>query len=142
MNAMGTGGGRQRRARVSREVTILLVDDCTTVLMSMKMLLAAERYRILTAFSGAEALRLIGESRPDLIVSDIIMPGMTGVDLCRDLRQNPVTRHIPIIMVTTQGQEHWMEQAFAAGCSDYLTKPVDGPALLAKIRRHVPNRAA
>jgi CheY-like chemotaxis protein len=78
----------------------------------------------------AKALAL----RPDLILMDVIMPKMNGFDAIRELRRSPETRSIPILIVTTKGEEESMETGYLSGCSDYITKPIDSLELLTKIR--------
>ena len=113
---------------------ILLVDDSSTVLLMERMILAAERFEITTASNGAEAVEQAKRDRPDLILMDIVMPRMNGLEACKALRENEATRSIPIILVTTRSELDTMELGFANGCNDYVTKPVNSTELLAKIR--------
>lgn len=116
---------------------ILLVDDTETVLMFEKLMLAGLDFEIHIARNGLEALARVADRRPDLILLDIVMPGLDGIETCRRLKADPVTREIPVIMVTTKGEPERVEQAFVAGCDDYLTKPLDRLQLLAKVRSFV-----
>ncbi len=113
---------------------ILLVDDTETVLMFEKLMLQRTGYEIATAKNGKAALTSIAERRPSLVVLDIVMPEMDGIETCRRIKNDPVTRDIPVIMVTTKGEPERVEEAFVAGCNDYLTKPIDRIELLGKIR--------
>jgi CheY-like chemotaxis protein len=113
---------------------ILLVDDSATVLMMERMIVAAERFQVVTAGNGEEAHARAREELPDLILMDIVMPKMSGIQACKAIKQDPATKHIPIILVTTRGEAASMEAGFSSGCSDYVTKPVNGPELLGKIR--------
>ena len=113
---------------------VLLVDDSATVLMMERMILAAERFEILTASNGQEAHEIAKRELPDLILMDIVMPRMTGLEACKVMRDDPATRHIPIILVTTRGEAQSMEQGYENGCNDYVTKPVNSTELLTKIR--------
>jgi CheY-like chemotaxis protein len=113
---------------------ILLVDDSATVLMMERMILAAERFEIVTASNGLEGQEKAKRELPDLILMDIVMPHVNGLEACKALREDPATRHIPIILVTTRGEAHCMEQGYENGCNDYVTKPVNSAELLSKVR--------
>jgi len=113
---------------------ILLVDDSATVLMMERMILAAEQFEVVTASNGLEAQEKARRELPDLILMDIVMPKVTGLEACKALRADPVTSHIPIILVTTRGEAQTVEQGYESGCNDYVTKPVNSSELLSKIR--------
>lgn len=113
---------------------ILLVDDSGTALMMEKMILGKEPYELVSATNGKEAVEVALRERPDLILMDVIMPEMTGFEACKELRRCDETRDTPIIMVTTRGEADNIELGFSAGCTDYITKPIDGVELLAKVR--------
>lgn len=113
---------------------ILLVDDSATVLMMERMILASERFQIVTASNGEEAHERARIELPDLILMDIVMPKMTGIQACRAIKNDPTTKHIPIILVTTRGEAESMEAGYDSGCNDYVTKPVNSAELLGKIR--------
>lgn len=112
---------------------ILLVDDTETVLMAEQMMLSGEDFDVFTARNGVEALEMVAELNPDLIFLDIVMPKMNGIETCLRLKENPLTKDIPVVMVTTQGEIEKFNQAFDAGCDDYITKPIDKVELLLKI---------
>jgi DNA-binding response OmpR family regulator len=113
---------------------ILLVDDSSTVVMMERMILAAERFEIVTAANGQEGYDRAKAEQPDLILMDMVMPRMNGIEAVKALRGDESTKHIPIIMVTTRGEAESMELGFASGCNDYVTKPVNSAELLAKVR--------
>jgi CheY-like chemotaxis protein len=113
---------------------ILVVDDSRTILMMQAMILRKGPYDVLVANDGAEAVEKAVSERPDLILMDVVMPRMTGFEACRELRTREETRAIPIILVTTRGEGENVEAGYASGCSDYVTKPIDGAELLAKVR--------
>jgi DNA-binding response OmpR family regulator len=102
--------------------------------MMEKMILASQPYTLLTAANGEQAVEKAVAERPDLILMDVVMPKMDGFTACRELRHREETRSIPIIMVTTRGEEENVQAGFESGCSDYLTKPINPPELLAKLR--------
>lgn len=113
---------------------ILVADDSELQLQFEQALLAADDVEFIVARNGAEALDCARRHRPDLILLDIVMPVMDGIQAARCLREDPVTADIPIIMVTSQTEADYMEGAFIGGCNDYVTKPVRKPELMAKIR--------
>jgi DNA-binding response OmpR family regulator len=113
---------------------ILLVDDSNTILMMEKFILRNDPYELVTASDGEEAVVKAAQHQPDLILLDVIMPKMGGFDACRLIRENDVTRSIPVIMVTTRGEAANVEAGWANGCTDYVTKPINAVELLAKVR--------
>ena len=116
---------------------ILLVDDSRTSLFMEQMILKKGSYDLITANDGLEAVNKAEQELPDLILMDVVMPKMTGFEALRELRVRESTRDIPVIMVTTRGEGDNVETGFESGCSDYITKPIDPVALLAKVRNHL-----
>jgi DNA-binding response OmpR family regulator len=116
---------------------ILVVDDSKTALFMVTTILKKAPYDLVTAHDGQQAVEVAMAERPDLILMDVIMPRMTGFEACRELRQHDATRTIPVILVTTRGEEHNVETGFESGCNDYVTKPVNAQELLAKVRDHI-----
>lgn len=113
---------------------VLLVDDSNTVLLMEKMILAKGPYEIVTARDGVEAVAKAKSEQPDVILLDVMMPNLDGLSACAAIRSNPETAHIPIVMVTTRGEEVNIETAFRNGCTDYVTKPINGLELLTKLQ--------
>jgi DNA-binding response OmpR family regulator len=116
---------------------ILLVDDSNTILMMEKMILAKGPYTMVTASNGEEAVAKAESENPDLILMDVVMPKMDGFEAVRRIRQIASVASVPIIMVTTRGEEHNIEIGYQAGCTDYVTKPIDGVELTAKLRNYL-----
>lgn len=114
---------------------ILIVDDSKTALMMQSMLLKRESYEVITASDGEEGVAKALAEKPDLILLDVVMPKMSGFDVLTRLRSEETTRETPILLVTTRGESTNIQSGYDAGCSDYLTKPVDGTELLAKLKR-------
>ena len=112
---------------------VLLVDDSTTVLMVEKMILAKGPFTVVTARDGREAIEKARSEQPDIVLLDVVMPNLDGLSACAAIRQHPETAHIPIVMVTTRGEEANVEAAFHNGCTDYVTKPINGLELLTKL---------
>jgi DNA-binding response OmpR family regulator len=113
---------------------ILLVDDSSTILMMEKFILRNDPYILITASNGEEAVQKAASEKPDLILLDVVMPRMSGFEVCRLIRDNPELQHIPIIMVTTRGEAANVETGWVVGCTDYVTKPINAVELLAKVR--------
>ncbi len=113
---------------------VLMVDDTKTILLLGQMMLQAERYEMSTALNGREALEVVKKKRPDVIVLDVMMPEMDGIETCRRLKSDPATKDIPVMMLTTKGENDMVEKAFAAGCDDYATKPFTKLELVGKIK--------
>jgi DNA-binding response OmpR family regulator len=113
---------------------ILLVDDSSTVLLMERLILTEDRYEVLTAKNGVEGVARARADRPDLILMDVVMPQLDGFGALAALRADDATRDIPVIMVTTRSEAEHMENGFARGCNDYVTKPVSSSELLAKVR--------
>jgi CheY-like chemotaxis protein len=116
---------------------ILLVDDSSTALMIEQMLLSGTAYELVTARDGREAVAKAASEQPDLILMDVMMPHMTGIEACRAIRAQDGTSGIPIILVTTRGEGENVEKGFASGCNDYVTKPINGLELMTKLRNQL-----
>jgi twitching motility two-component system response regulator PilH len=111
---------------------ILIVDDSPTEVHVMQKALERHGYRTAAAGDGAEGIRLAREMNPDLIFMDVVMPGMNGYQATRTLASDPKTRAIPIIMVTSKGQETDKIWGLRQGAVDYMVKPVSPDQLVAK----------
>lgn len=115
--------------------TVLVVDDSKVALMTEVMILRRDgRFDIIEGKNGEEAIALAVEHKPDLILMDVNMPVMDGFEACRKLRAQADTKDIPIILVTTRGEAENIEAGYENGCSDYVTKPINGSQLLSKIQ--------
>jgi CheY-like chemotaxis protein len=104
-------------------VTVLIIDDEIHIRRLISQMLELAGYQVLEAASGPEALRLIEETRPDVITCDIFMPGMSGFDVLEALKSESATAEIPVIMLTALGQEKDTNRAMELGAADYVTKP-------------------
>lgn len=113
---------------------ILVVDDTANNVKLLKDLLTVKGYAVVTAVSGAEALEQIDKERPDLVLLDVMMPGMNGYDVCRRVRENPATATLPVVMVTALDPGPERIKGLEAGADDFLTKPINQPELLARVR--------
>jgi len=113
---------------------ILAVDDEENIRELVRYNLAREGYQVTTVGSGEEALKQAGEKPPDLIVLDLMLPGMDGFDVCKQLKNDVRTAHIPIVMLTVKGEESDIVVGLELGADDYITKPFSPKVLLARIK--------
>jgi class 3 adenylate cyclase/FixJ family two-component response regulator len=116
-----------------RLARILAVDDKPENIRLLEAILVPSGYEVITASSGDEALAKVRDTKPDMVLTDIVMPGMTGYELCRRLRADPATAFLPIVTVTASGAEEKRE-ALDAGADDFVAKPFDKTELLARVR--------
>ncbi len=124
---------------ISREEAgkILLVDDSPTILRLTSFYLEGSGYETLLASTGEEALGILEKVQPDLVLSDILMPGMDGIELCRRIKLNPKTRNVPVLIITTTKEAGRLREALDSGASDYINKPFQQEELLARVRSHI-----
>lgn len=113
---------------------ILVVDDIAANLKLLEAKLSAEYFDVVTALSGREAIAICERGEADIVLLDVMMPGMNGFEVCRRLKSTPATAHIPVVMVTALDQPRDRLQGLDAGADDFLTKPLDDAALFARVR--------
>ena len=118
---------------MSDEATILVVDDQPPNIRLLDAVLSPRGYRVLRAASGEEALQLLRDEQPHLVLLDILMPGMDGYEVCRRIRENPDTAFLPVVMVTASDAQQKL-RAIEAGADDFITKPFDQGELLARVK--------
>jgi two-component system, cell cycle response regulator DivK len=116
---------------------ILAIDDNPINLKLLRVVLSGEGYEVCTAQDAEEALALLADSRPSLILMDLQLPGMDGLELTRRLKADPATRDIVIIAVTSYAMKGDHQKALDAGCDDYVSKPIDTEALPKLVARYV-----
>ena len=125
---------------------ILIIEDEEPLVTLLRYNLEAEGYEVDAAMRGDEADTKLKEATPDLIVLDWMLPGLSGIELCRRLRSRPETKQLPIIMLTARGEESEKVRGLATGADDYIVKPFSVPELLARVRallrRSSPDRVA
>jgi two-component system cell cycle response regulator len=113
---------------------VLVVDDILSNVKLLEAKLAAEYFEVLTAYNGEQALARVASDAPDIILLDVMMPGMDGFEVCRRIKSNTKTTHIPVVMVTALDQPSDRVTGLDAGADDFLTKPVDDMSLFARVR--------
>lgn len=119
------------------EFLILVVDDIRKNLQLLIEILDTSGYGTTFALSGKQALERIKVTEPDLILLDLMMPEMNGLEVCKRLKENPKTEKIPIIFLTAATETHYLVKAFELGAVDYVTKPFRTPELLARVKTHL-----
>ncbi|ODT69188.1 MAG: PleD family two-component system response regulator [Pelagibacterium sp. SCN 63-23] len=113
---------------------VLIVDDIPTNVRLLEARLTAEYYEVLTASSGPQALEICEEQDVDIVLLDVMMPGMDGFEVCRRLKASPRTHHLPVLMITALDQLSDRLQGLEVGADDFLTKPVDDTQLMARVK--------
>jgi DNA-binding response OmpR family regulator len=113
---------------------ILIVDDTPKNVKLLADVLSVKGYEVETAASGKEALEKVNNVTPDLVLLDVVMPNMTGYEVCRQIRANPQTEMLPVVMVTALDPGEERVKGIEAGCDDFLSKPINQPELLARVR--------
>ncbi len=112
---------------------ILVVDDEIYIVHILDFSLGMEGYEVLTALDGEQALERLKSDKPDLIVLDIMMPKVDGYEVCRTIKANPETQHIPVILLSAKGRNVDQKMGFDVGADDYITKPFSPRKLVERI---------
>jgi len=116
---------------------VMIVEDETALVTVLRYNLEKEGYRVCEAGDGEEALTIYAESEPDLVLLDWMLPALSGIEVCRQLRRKPGARNVPIIMLTARGEEADKVRGLNTGADDYITKPFSVPELLARVKAHL-----
>ena len=117
---------------------VLLVDDSATSLVMNRVVITRKTpHEVLTAENGPEGLRLAALNKPDLILLDVMMPGMDGLEVCRNLRSKTETAKIPIILLTYRSGDDIVKRGFESGCTAYLNKPIEDAKLLQTVSSYL-----
>jgi two-component system alkaline phosphatase synthesis response regulator PhoP len=117
------------------KATIFVVDDEEDIRELVALNLGREGYKVIGLETGEQALKLARSQPPDLIVLDLMLPGMDGLEVCRTIKGDPHTQQIPIVMLTAKGEEADIVTGLELGADDYMTKPFSGKVLVARVRR-------
>lgn len=113
---------------------VLVVDDILANVRLLEAKLSAEYFEVVTAMNGLDALEATHRTKPDIILLDVMMPGIDGIEVCRRIKANPATHHIPVVMITALDQPEDRVRGLEAGADDFLTKPVNDIALFCRIK--------
>ncbi|MCP4153372.1 MAG: response regulator [bacterium] len=116
---------------------ILIVDDVPKNLQVLGAILRKEEYKIAPATSGVQALNMLKEIQPDLILLDVMMPDMDGFEVCAKLKESKATRELPIIFLTAKTETEDIVKGFSIGAMDYVTKPFNSAELLSRVHTHI-----
>ncbi|QLC73791.1 response regulator [Pseudomonas sp. LPB0260] len=114
--------------------TVLIADDEPNIVISLEFLLQQEGYRVQVAHDGQEAWEAIQRQPPDLVLLDVMMPRLSGFDVCQKIRENPAWQQLPIVMLTAKGREVEVSKGLALGADAYISKPFSTQELLAQVR--------
>jgi CheY-like chemotaxis protein len=120
-----------------RKPLVLIVDDVPKNIQLLSLILSRKNYEIAFAVSGEQALEMLESISPELILLDIVMPGMDGFEVCEKIRANPVTEGIPIIFLTGRAAAEDIKKGFQTGAVDYISKPFNSEELLARVKTHI-----
>ncbi len=121
---------------------ILLVDDDRAMLTLMGIAMKRNGYKVFEAESASKALHLLDTLLPDLIILDVMMPGMGGIELCQHIRARPETKHTPVIMLSALTDRSSIKRALEAGANDYLPKLIPHQELMSRLKNILPNGSA
>ena len=117
---------------------ILLVEDSDTTRLSHRIMIAKRTgYDVVAVANGTEALKLAAAQTPDLVLMDVMMPGMDGLEVCRRLRKQKATAEVPIVLLTFRVGEESISEGYASGCTAYLKKPILADELVEALRLHL-----
>jgi two-component system, OmpR family, alkaline phosphatase synthesis response regulator PhoP len=114
---------------------VLVVDDEIYIVHILDFSLGMEGYEVITALDGEQALERLKSDRPDLIVLDIMMPKLDGYEVCKAIKSNPATKHIPVILLSAKGRNVDQKTGYDVGADDYITKPFSPRKLVERINQ-------
>ncbi len=115
--------------------TILVVDDEEDIVELVELNIAREGYKVLACGTGEKALEIAHSKLPDMVILDLMLPGIDGLEVCRRLKSHPKTEQIPIVILSAKGEEADIVTGLELGADDYITKPFSGKVLVARVRR-------
>ena len=119
-------------------VKILVVDDESFIINLLKNGLTEGGYEVITAQNGFEAILAVEEQQPDAVITDIMMPRLTGLEFLKALKNNPATASVPVFLISAMDQADMVQQGLDLGATDYMTKPFKINEIIGKLRHHLP----
>jgi DNA-binding response OmpR family regulator len=119
---------------VSKKPRILIADDDAFIRRPLEWILLQEGFDAETACDGDECMERLRAEPPDLLILDVMMPGLDGFEVCRRIKDDPNLRHVPVVLLSARGREHDRERGLALGAAEYLTKPYSPTDLMQRIR--------
>ncbi|MEW8027616.1 MAG: response regulator [Candidatus Thiodiazotropha sp.] len=120
--------------------TILIVDDEPNIVLSVEYLMKREGYQVMTASDGQVAMEVIADTRPDLLILDVMMPRKNGFEVCREIRADPALSGLPILMLSAKGREAEIKKGISLGADAYITKPFSTHDLVDKVNQLLQSR--
>ena len=117
---------------------ILVVDDETFIINLLRNGLTENGFEVITADNGFDALLSVEENQPDCVITDIMMPRLSGIDFLQALKNNEVTKDVPVILISAMDQAEMVQQGLDLGAADYITKPFKINEIVGKLRHHLP----
>ncbi|MBT3017295.1 MAG: response regulator [gamma proteobacterium symbiont of Clathrolucina costata] len=120
--------------------TILIVDDEPNIVLSVEYLMKREGYQVMTANDGQVAIDMIADTRPDLLILDVMMPRKNGFEVCREIRADPALSGLPILMLSAKGREAEIKKGISLGADAYITKPFSTHDLVDKVNQLLQSR--
>jgi DNA-binding response OmpR family regulator len=114
---------------------IVLIDDNVSFVDVISRFLVTKKFEVFTAYDGTEGIRIVSKYMPDLILLDIMMPGISGYEVCKRLKKEEKTKHIPIIFLTVRSRPEDIKKGFELGAASYITKPFNYPELMEGINK-------
>jgi DNA-binding response OmpR family regulator len=120
---------------------VLIVDDDPVIVRLLQINFRLEGYEVDTASRGEDALEKVRANRPDVVILDVMMPGIDGWEVCRQLKETPAVRHIPVIFLSARAQDEDRQRGYALGVDEYVTKPFDPAHLVELVRRSLSKRS-
>jgi CheY-like chemotaxis protein len=121
-------------------LTVLVVDDDPVILRLLQVNFEMEGHSVLTASDGAEGLQRVRECRPDVVVADIMMPNVDGLQMLEQIRADAATRDLPVVLLSAKAQSYEIDRGLEAGADDYVTKPFDPLDLVERVQAAVARR--
>jgi DNA-binding response OmpR family regulator len=120
-----------------RRKKVLIVDDESSMVSFLQRHVSNAGYEFVTASNGQEALEKIQREQPDLVLLDLVMPGMNGFETCRRIRENEKTKKLPVLIITALRSQSDSASAADCGANEFIVKPIDGPLLVKRLRYHL-----